>query len=523
MPDGFFTEWLQTSMIVRLLLIAASGLGLAIISFWGDRPAGEERYALVLSLIILAVSLLLIPLHSPEILRRHSRALLLCGALLAHLAAAKALFLASHAADAFCRPDLVPFILPSAFIPILITVLLGVAPGMLTAIFSSLFTAVIMEGQFRQQLVVALAVGLVGVLATRSVRKRGQIIRAGFLIAATGAIGAIAFGLLADHSPQQIAVDALWAALSGVASGIVANAVLPILEWVTSVVTNVSWLELADLNHPLLQRMTIECPGTYHHALVVANLAEAAALAIGANALQCRVTAYFHDIGKLFKPLYFIENIGWGGTNPHDNIPPHMSALIVMAHVKEGVDLALKYRLPTPILDAIREHHGCTLITYFLHRARQQQHDALVGTRIMNMREEDVPEVDEHSFRYPGPRPQTRETAILMIADGAESASRSIDKPTPQRVEELVNHIVNSRIADGQFDECPITLKELRTVAERIAFTLKTMMHSRIAYPSDEDTKPAPAQPVKPSPSPNPAPVAPAATRETPSERTPQL
>src|SRR5437764_811381 len=229
----------------------------------------------------------------------------------------------------------------------------------------------------------------------------------------------------------------------------------------------------------------IDAPGTYHQSLVVANLSEAAAEAIGANGTLCRVCSYFHDVGKLVKPEYFTENMNFE-RNPHDDLAPTMSALIIIAHVKEGVDLALKHKLNQRIIDIIQEHHGTSLVYYFYQRALQQQEDARAGGKIMNMREEDIPEVGEESFRYSGPKPQTKESAIVSLADIVESASRSLEKPTPQKIEQLVNELIEERIADGQLDECDLTLGELRLIAERFRFTLMTMLHTRIAYPKAE-------------------------------------
>ncbi len=242
---------------------------------------------------------------------------------------------------------------------------------------------------------------------------------------------------------------------------------------------------MADLNHPLLQQMTIEAPGTYHHSLVVANLAEAAAIAIGLNPTQCRVMAYFHDIGKIIKPEYFTENIPQGH-DPHATLSPTMSALIIIAHVKEGVDLALKAKLKKAIVDAIQQHHGDSLIVYFHKRAKRLEEDAREGGKILNMREEDVPAVSENSFRYPGPKPQTKEVGLLCLADAVEAVSRTLDRPTPQKIEGMVSEIVKRKIDEGLLDECHLTLKEIHTAAESFVFTVKNMMHNRISYPKDE-------------------------------------
>ncbi len=187
--------------------------------------------------------------------------------------------------------------------------------------------------------------------------------------------------------------------------------------------------------------------------------------------------AYFHDIGKIIKPEYFTENVP-AGANPHENLSPSMSALIIIAHVKEGIDLALKYHLKKQVLEAIQQHHGDSLVGYFHQRALQQQQDAREGGKIMNMREEDVPEVSENSFRYPGPKPQTKEIGLLSIADAVEAASRSLEKPTAQRIEDLVNEIVAHKINTHQLDESNLTMNEIRTAADAMAVTLKNMMHT---------------------------------------------
>jgi hypothetical protein len=243
---------------------------------------------------------------------------------------------------------------------------------------------------------------------------------------------------------------------------------------------------MTDLNHPVLKRLSMEAPGTYHHSLAVANLAEAAAEAVGANPTICRVGSYFHDIGKLVKPQYFTENTHQG-ENPHDDLTPTMSALIIIAHVKEGVDLALKHKLNDEIIDIIRQHHGTSIVSYFYQRALQQQEDARLGGKIMNLREDDIPEVSEDSFRYPGPRPQTREAAIVSLADSIESASRSLDRPTPQRIDDLVRSILRERLASGQLDEAPLTIAEVWRIAESFRFSLVNMLHARVAYPKRDD------------------------------------
>ena len=252
----------------------------------------------------------------------------------------------------------------------------------------------------------------------------------------------------------------------------VVSGLLPVLESTFRVTTAGSWIEMGDLNHPLLRRMTIEAPGTYHHSLMVANLAEAAADVVEADGLRTRVCAYFHDIGKLKNPEYFIENQSHD-ENPHDAMTPSMSALVVISHVKDGVDLALRHKLNREIVDVIEQHHGTSLARYFYQRAMDKRDEWRALADKDKAHETDVPEVEESTFRYPGPLPQTKEAGLVSLADAVESASRSLEKPTPARIEQLVAEIVESRILDGQLDECPLTLGEIGQIKESFTTTLR--------------------------------------------------
>ncbi|MBX7157842.1 MAG: HDIG domain-containing protein [Verrucomicrobiae bacterium] len=478
-------ETLETSWGSKIFLILLIGAALAALNLWGNETAQNKFFTMILIEAIYAISIVLLYLLHPKTLRRHSRFLLLYGAVLTNLLLAK--IIGSFAEDVDVSFKRFPFIymIPSAFAPMLISTLLGVRLGVVTVLFTSLFEAILLSKNFTFLLVVSLLTGLIAVLLTRNIRKRGHLIRAGLYVGLTGFICSLCFGLLLGQKYPILLNQAMWAAATGVMTGVLVNMLLPILEALFSITTNLSWLEMADLNHPLLRRLTLEAPGTYHHSLLVANLAEAAAQAVGANALQCRVSSYFHDVGKVVKPEYFTENQPFDH-NPHDDLSPTMSTLIVMAHVKEGIDLAFKYKLPEPIIEAIREHHGTTLVSYFHARALRQHQDALVGVQIMNLREEDLPDVAEETFRYPGPKPQSRETAILMIADSVEASSRALYRPTPKQIEELVHSIIQEKAQDGQFDECHLSFKDLETIEQTLTFTLKTMLHSRIAYPKEE-------------------------------------
>jgi hypothetical protein len=245
--------------------------------------------------------------------------------------------------------------------------------------------------------------------------------------------------------------------------------VLPFIERSFKVTTSMTLLELCDVNQPLLRRLAQVAPGTYNHSLTLASMAEAAAEAIGANGLACRVGAYYHDIGKINKPRYFIENQG-GGPNKHDKLSPAMSLLIIVGHVKDGVEMAREFGLPRVIQHFIESHHGTTLVEYFYHAARQRQGD------------DDQP--SEMEFRYPGPKPQTREAAILLLCDSVEAAMRSMAEPTAGRIEQFVHQMAMKRLMDGQFDRCNLTLEELHRIEQAITKTLCGIYHGRIAYPS---------------------------------------
>ncbi len=223
----------------------------------------------------------------------------------------------------------------------------------------------------------------------------------------------------------------------------------------------------------------MEAPGTYHHSLILANLAQAAADDIGANSLLARVCAYFHDVGKLTKPDFFAENLNQRG-NPHDDLPPSMSTLVITSHVKEGLSLAMMHKLPTPVKAVIQEHHGTSLVSCFHHKAKSQKESEVAGGN---------DRIDEGDFRYAGPRPSFKESAIICLADSVEAASRSIEKTTPGHIEQLVTAIVNSKLTDGQLDDCELSLQELTRVKRSFVFTLTNMLHGRVPYPKDDDNQ----------------------------------
>jgi putative nucleotidyltransferase with HDIG domain len=318
---------------------------------------------------------------------------------------------------------------------------------------------------------VPFTVALVGGAAAFGVRVIQRRTRTWYFIAIVSlayVAAAVTIGLLRARSLSEIAWSAGFGVTNAVVATLLAIGFLPLLEVFTRITTDQTLLELSDLNRKLLKRLALEAPGSYAHTISVANLTEAAANAIGANGLLARVGTYYHDIGKLAKPQYFIENQP-RGRNPHDKLKPSMSAAIIRSHVLEGLRLAEQDRLPEAVRRFIPEHHGTQQISYFLNRAREMDPDA---------------QLNPADFAYPGPKPSTKETAILMLADTVESGARVVADPTPRRIRETVDRLVNQKIAEGQLDESPLTLGEIDLIKESFTAVLTGMYHHRIDYPS---------------------------------------
>jgi putative nucleotidyltransferase with HDIG domain len=302
------------------------------------------------------------------------------------------------------------------------------------------------------------------ILLVNKARKRAQVIQAGIIAGILQLISLILLEHLWINHPQRYPIILI----NGALSGVISLGVLPLFEYILQTVTNISLLELADSNHPVLQRMVLEAPGTYHHSLIVGNLSDTACVAIGANGLLARIGAYYHDIGKLQKPEYFIENQDIK-KNIHDDLTPTMSKLIIMNHIKEGLELAKKYSLSPILWDFIQQHHGNSLVYYFYRRALEGK--------------EENQEVSEEGFRYPGPKPNTKETAVVLLADSVEAATRSLKDPTPDKIVEIVHKVINNKFIDGQLDECELTLKDIEKISSVFIKILNGIYHSRINYP----------------------------------------
>ena len=494
------TEWverLRDAAFVRcsLFLLFAIGLGSLIMGAPDERlpMVGTPWRATMLGLVVLLIALLHFYINHPSSFRRNSRVLLIFGIMFIHLALLRLSFALADGGTFGERGEHYSFLLaPFALAPMVLSILLGRTQALFVTVLCAVWGALLVGGAQSLPIVVAgLVVGFLAVLVTDGVRKRSGLVRAGLLIGLSVTGFGFLFGMIGADLLGSQAVDwmglgygILAALLGGVVTAMVVGGVLPVLESVFRITTDISWIELADLNNPLLRRMTIEAPGSYHHSLLVANLAESAAEAIGANATMCRVCSYFHDIGKLAKPEYFIENIG-EADNLHDDLTPTMSALVITAHVKEGVDIALTHKLNSRIIDVIEQHHGTSLVYFFYRKAIELEKEARERQEEGEFNDDDIPEISQESFRYPGPKPQCKESGIISLADAVESASRTLEKPTPGKITQLIEDIVSSRILDGQLSECDLTLREIKVISESFNSTLRSMLHSRITYPKD--------------------------------------
>jgi cyclic-di-AMP phosphodiesterase PgpH len=384
-------------------------------------------------------------------------------------------------------PWLVPFAIPISLATMLAVLMLGPSAALAMGLWSSLSAALIFGRSF-EVLLLGLGSSVVAVVLLRNARKRSQVMRAGLAVGLIEGLMALALAAMYQHLPGTFLMQVAVGLSSGVLAAILATLLLPFLEWSFQHTTAISLLELTDMSHPLLQRLALEAPGTYHHSLMAGAIGQAAANRIGADGLLVAVCAYFHDIGKLTKPDFFNENQR-SGENPHDSLAPSMSALVIQSHVKEGLTLAKRYKLPRLVCEAICSHHGTTLTSYFYQVAKRA------------IKESGLAEDSglEHSFRYDGPKPTTREQAVLMLADTVEAASRSLERTTPNRIAEMVDTLIRDKLLDGQFDHCPLTLADLNEIRASFVFSLTNILHGRNPYPR-EDHLPQPPKGAETAP-----------------------
>jgi putative nucleotidyltransferase with HDIG domain len=445
-----------------------------------DRSSFKQFIGLVGTVLIVTIVLsAYVGFYQPKVVRKHARGIAIAALLLSMLLLGQVSGIGSNPIHVFAVAPtiLVAMILAIAYdqrfamgVATLHAVLVSIAVGEGLDFFLILFSGV-----------------LTCCFLLDDIRSRSKLIEVGggtalALMAATAAAGMLALDPLV-----YIGKNCMYTGAAGIAVGFVVLGILPFIEKSFRITTSMTLLELADASHPLLRRLAVEAPGTYNHSLQVATIAEAAAEAIGVNSLLCRVASYYHDVGKINKADYFIEN-QQSGENRHLNLSPSVSLLIIIGHVKDGIELAKEYNLPTSIFPFIQQHHGTTLVEYFYHRACNQPQQP----------NGDAPTISETQYRYPGPKPRSKECAIVMIADAAESATRAMTEPNAPRIEQLVEDLIMKRLLDGQFDECDLTMRELETIRRACVRILLGIYHGRIAYPSSSGAQ---------TPAPTPAPV----------------
>jgi cyclic-di-AMP phosphodiesterase PgpH len=485
--DSPLLGWMSSSRTVQILAIIAPLVAIAILvlSAPGQPEAlGSPRWKTLVAVAILGVSAVIhLYVNHPRTCTHNGRTALMFGLVLAQVTVT---YTVIGAVESNGWPPGYRFLLaPYAIAPMALAVLMGRNHGIFAAVYASLWSSLMFEPEKSLSFLIhSLVVGLIGVYLTDQVSRRSRLLRAGLFVGLAAAAMALLLGeielsaaISGQSKPWEPINQALIALSIGLLAAMVLSGSLPLLESASGITTDISWLEMADLNHPLMRRLSLEAPGTFHHSLVVASLSEAAAKSIGANAAMCRVCAYFHDVGKLAKPSYYTENQR-GGQNPHDELTPTMSALVILSHVKDGVDMAIKHKLDDRIIDVIEQHHGTSLVYYFYRLALSQAEEAKHGSSP----EMQPSEIAEDRFRYPGPKPQFPESAIISLADSVESASRSMEKPTPAKLEQLVVEIIRARIQDGQLDECELTLRELNLVQHSLVASLQNMNHERVPY-----------------------------------------
>lgn len=366
-------------------------------------------------------------------------------------------------------PALNMYLVPVAFVPLVTTAFFGVLTALIFTLFAS-FMLVTHAAFPAEQVFISAIAGAAAIISVTQLRERRNFYTMFLYISIAYIIGITSFGISEGGTFRDFLSGALWGITNGFVCTVLVMFLLPIFESLFNVTTNFTLMELSDLNRPLLKRLIMEAPGTYHHSLMLGNMVEAAAFDVKANGLLARVTAYYHDIGKLTKPEYFFENQG-DSINKHEKLAPTMSALILASHVREGVELAKREKLPDIVIDGIREHHGTTVMAYFYNKALE--YDSHDGVNI-------------DDFRYPGPRPRSKETALVMLADSSEAAVRSLKEPTAPRIRAIVGKIFESRMNDGELDDSGLTLNDISVIKEKYIQLLTGIFHPRIPYPKQE-------------------------------------
>lgn len=366
-----------------------------------------------------------------------------------------------------------PYLIPLVCSAMLMTILIDYKISLVVNLLNIIFIAIIVG--FNPSVVVLSILSVVlGSTGLKKVQQRNDIIYSTIYITGILALFSFTLGMISSNNIKEILIQTGYTAIGILLSGILAVGLLPFFESIFDVVTNIKLLELSNPNQPLMKKLLMEAPGTYHHSMMVANLAEAAAEAVGGNPVVARVGAYYHDIGKTKRPYFFGEN-QMGKENPHDKITPNLSTLIILSHTKDGLEMAREHKIPKVIQDMIEQHHGTTLVKYFYYKLKNSS---------------DKPEeIKEEDFRYPGPIPSFKESGILMLSDSVEAAVRSINEPTKGKIEEMVNNIINDKLNSRQLVNCDLTLKDIETIRKTFLKTLDGIYHHRIEYPTEKKVK----------------------------------
>ncbi|MDW8799810.1 HD family phosphohydrolase [Clostridium sp. A1-XYC3] len=363
-----------------------------------------------------------------------------------------------------------PFLIPLACVPMTFTLLANHKVSLTTSVLNCILISAAVEFNI-EITILAIANAVVGSIILKKMQQRNDILYSSLYILAINILLTFSLGFLLSSNIADVARKTLFMGIASIISGVVTIGLLPFFESTFDIVTTIKLLELSNPNHPLLKRLLMEAPGSYHHSILVGNLAEVAAETVGGNPVLARVSAYYHDVGKIKRPYFFKEN-QLGKENPHNKITANLSTLIITSHVKDGVELAKEYKIPKAIQDIIQQHHGTSLVKYFY-----------ITMKNSSERPEDVKEED---FRYPGPIPETKEAGIIMLADSVEAAVRSINEPTKGKIEEMVNNIIKDRLNEGQLDNCDLTLRDLNKIRESFLKVLTGIYHQRIEYPEDK-------------------------------------
>jgi putative nucleotidyltransferase with HDIG domain len=375
------------------------------------------------------------------------------------------------------------FAMPVATGAMLISIFQGTVMAVTFSLIISVLSSLLTGGRVEFFLYFFVS-SIVAAYGVRNCHERGILIKTGLIVGLMNAVLALAVEMIYGSLYSLEALIAATCGLfGGLLSGVIATGILPLVEMSFGFTTDIKLLELGNLDQPLLRELMVRAPGTYHHSVIISNMVEATAKAVQANPLLAKVSAYYHDIGKMKKPLYFVEN-QTGSENKHERLAPSMSSLILISHVKDGAELAKKHKLGREIIDIIQQHHGSSLISFFYQKAKDR----------MGSRGSKSTEIKDEDFRYPGPKPQTKEAGLVMLADMVEAAARSLVDPTPARIQGMVQKIINKAFSDGQLDECELTLKDLHEIAKSFNKTLSGIFHHRIEYPEVVERTPKKAR-----------------------------